>query len=645
MARGKKRTSEKTLLAGSSQESYGSDASINSTNTPTGSSSTYTSPHDELLSEVTSVTQEKFAPADYTQSYEGQVDLTASLLHSHDPNDEIEKHHNDRVGINSMNSTSSTSTDTVSIPVQNIAYAEVTTFMFLLFWILGLVNNFGYVVVFSSVKSITEHFDVKSLAGVIQWANVGLGVGAKLINMTCLLEISFGTRMFFNFLFMLIGGGLTMISMKLEFAIAVVGVIFIGISSAFGESVLLGYFKRYDPKVAGAWSSGTGGAGLFGSLAYVLLKSVYKLDNFTVFSILIPLALVYYIAFLALYLKYDPVSGSNTSALEAEAEKTRLLQEQADEKRREEEYYKNPHNMRNIQQNATYGSEVGVTSPSKYQLFQSQIEEKLAISDDQMSDDENYEKNIGFSSPNLGGMDILPSAPSTPIHTSMPGSTIFPPALSTTTSSAPTSVVPADTPTYVTDENDTNKDVIAGDINDYEYRITLPICTRIRLIMPVIFSTAFQLYLVYFFEYCAYVTFALKANPDSQDSEDFLLKNAYEVLSFCYQLGVLISRSSIQFIQIERIYLLTIGQGLNFCIWFAQAHFHFMPLYVQFAHMVCIGLFAGLMYVNVFHSLLKNQNLSPDRELGVNIVSIFVTFGVISSSLFSLLALNTFLKD
>ncbi len=57
---------------------------------------------------------------------------------------------------------------------------------------------------------------------------------------------------------------------------------------------------------------------------------------------------------------------------------------------------------------------------------------------------------------------------------------------------------------------------------------------------------------VYFFEYAVSVGFAALANPNSQHSSWFR-KNSYEVLAVCYQIGVLISRSSISVVQIRYI--------------------------------------------------------------------------------------------
>jgi hypothetical protein len=47
---------------------------------------------------------------------------------------------------------------------------------------------------------------------------------------------------------------------------------------------------------------------------------------------------------------------------------------------------------------------------------------------------------------------------------------------------------------------------------------------------------------------------------DSVHSPDFFVRNAFVLLAFCYQLGVFISRSSLQVVRIRRVEVLTVIQ-------------------------------------------------------------------------------------
>ena len=50
------------------------------------------------------------------------------------------------------------------------------------------------------------------------------------------------------------------------------------------------------------------------------------------------------------------------------------------------------------------------------------------------------------------------------------------------------------------------------------------------------------------------------------------------------------------------------------------------------------------MYVNVFANLVEDTKMAErDREASINIVSLFVSLGIVTSSLFELLMSNTFL--
>jgi battenin len=88
-------------------------------------------------------------------------------------------------------------------------------------------------------------------------------------------------------------------------------------------------------------------------------------------------------------------------------------------------------------------------------------------------------------------------------------------------------------------------------------------------VLGMVWWRSTQLALVYFFEYVASVGFAAKANPKKEGS-DWWYTNAFEILAFCYQIGVLISRSSISIIKIKRIWIMTFLQGANFALWLFQ---------------------------------------------------------------------------
>lgn len=96
-------------------------------------------------------------------------------------------------------------------------------------------------------------------------------------------------------------------------------------------------------------------------------------------------------------------------------------------------------------------------------------------------------------------------------------------------------------------------------------------CTKLVL------SWGTQLGLVYCFEYIASSGMAAKADDEYDSSDSFAKANAYAILSFCYQLGVLLSRSSLTVVKIRRVEILTILQLINAIFWSFEAYVCLSP--------------------------------------------------------------------
>ena len=69
--------------------------------------------------------------------------------------------------------------------------------------------------------------------------------------------------------------------------------------------------------------------------------------------------------------------------------------------------------------------------------------------------------------------------------------------------------------------------------------------------------------LVFFFEYMCLTSFAdrfvakmLKENPDK--ANEYIYKHGYIIFTFCYQIGVFLSRSSLSLFKIKRVEIMTI---------------------------------------------------------------------------------------
>eukprot|EP00026_Physarum_polycephalum_P009750 Phypoly_transcript_09884.p1 GENE.Phypoly_transcript_09884~~Phypoly_transcript_09884.p1 ORF type:complete len:452 (+),score=46.46 Phypoly_transcript_09884:157-1356(+) len=388
----------------------------------------------------------------------------------------------------------------------SVYWRNVTTF-----WFLGVINNLAYVVVNSAAKSLADGFGQSRMIGLILWCNIAFGIVARFGN-TFLLEGSRdGWRVVVAGYLMVAGLLGVSLSVWIEaWWLCLVSIVVIGTSSSFGESVLLGHMRKYSPDIVSGWSSGTGMAGVAGSLGYLLFIAG-GMTNMGIFAVLAPLGVIYCLLF---FYMLKPPPAPFTDILS------------------------------------------GVSSP------------------------------------------VTVEAPSSPLLEHEPKSR----------------------------------------------------SQRYIHCLKLVWWNAFQLLLVYFFEYVASVGGSASAQPQEYSkSKDWFLRNSYAILAFCYQLGVLISRSSLHLFKVKKVEIITILQGINMIFWVLQAKYLMLQgsaeVWVLFALMVYVGLLGGGSYVNIFYLVLNDPKiLASDRELCVNITAIFVNVGITLSSAFILFMDNTFLK-
>ncbi|CAG9568932.1 conserved hypothetical protein [Leishmania major strain Friedlin] len=134
----------------------------------------------------------------------------------------------------------------------------------------------------------------------------------------------------------------------------------------------------------------------------------------------------------------------------------------------------------------------------------------------------------------------------------------------------------------------------------------------------------FNLAVVYIAEYAAQLMapFSFYCEPEWKDN--FWVKNSYVVCQFCYQLGVLISRSSLLIVKIPYVGVISIIQVVNAVCWIVQARVMYIKSntksrqvglsFILFAWMIFIGLMGGASYVNVLYLILKRSTTLRERE-------------------------------
>ncbi|OHT16853.1 hypothetical protein TRFO_41530 [Tritrichomonas foetus] len=177
--------------------------------------------------------------------------------------------------------------------------------------LIGILNNFPFWVAISSAQNIVTHFSSNGMLGAITWASVLLGMLATSAN-TYLSSrnVSYKFRAIVNGCFMCVG--LVGTAMAPNIYIAIICIIFVGLSSDFGESVMLRYFASCtDNTLLGAWGIGTGISGLLGS-TYSFLGLLFKVPYLMSFLALSPAGIAYPIAFSCLLVQKNQENSENS---------------------------------------------------------------------------------------------------------------------------------------------------------------------------------------------------------------------------------------------------------------------------------------------------------------------------------------------
>ncbi len=150
---------------------------------------------------------------------------------------------------------------------------------------------------------------------------------------------------------------------------------------------------------------------------------------------------------------------------------------------------------------------------------------------------------------------------------------------------------------------------------------------------------------MYYLEYACLVSFADRANPklppEEHEKASKLRQSAVVVLSFTYQIGVFISRSSLPILKIKNITLITVGQIIVYLTFFSVALWKWMSIEHQVILMFVCGLFGGASFVNCYYILMQDKSLDKSiKEVAVGLMGMLNELGIISASLFALIISN-----
>ncbi|XP_022187523.2 battenin isoform X2 [Nilaparvata lugens] len=151
--------------------------------------------------------------------------------------------------------------------------------------------------------------------------------------------------------------------------------------------------------------------------------------------------------------------------------------------------------------------------------------------------------------------------------------------------------------------------------------------------LPKLFKYMVPIGLVYLFEYLINQgLFELLYYKDTFLTHD----EQYRWYQVLYQLGVVISRSSIGLVTINNLSLLAILQGLNLILLFTETIYFFMPhMLLVMLIIVWEGLLGGASYVNTLYKM-NIEVVEDKREFAMGVVTLSDSIGITMAGILSI---------
>lgn len=175
----------------------------------------------------------------------------------------------------------------------------------------------------------------------------------------------------------------------------------------------------------------------------------------------------------------------------------------------------------------------------------------------------------------------------------------------------------------------------ANDLNDDSSSVSwTPFNFKAKLYhLPSLAKYFLPLTLVYFAEYFINMgTFELIYYP-----EITYLDHAaqYRWFQVAYQLGVMVSRSTLDFFVIKRIWTMSLLQTLNLFIFLAHVFrlIHIPNFYILYLLILYEGLLGGFTYINAFFRIKTEIKCSEKQEFSASATTIADSMGIVAAGL------------
>lgn len=170
------------------------------------------------------------------------------------------------------------------------------------FFICGVLNNYSYVVMLSAAEEMLEGY-----AGVVLLFNILPALILKLFAPFFMHVIPYNLRISIVVLFAV--GSFQFVGWFDFIGLKLFGVTLASLSSGLGEITFLAMSSYYHKDVISAWSSGTGGAGIFGALSYLALTAWFGITDFMTLMVITVAPLFMILAAFGIMSGYHSRSG------------------------------------------------------------------------------------------------------------------------------------------------------------------------------------------------------------------------------------------------------------------------------------------------------------------------------------------------
>ena len=121
----------------------------------------------------------------------------------------------------------------------------------------------------------------------------------------------------------------------------------------------------------------------------------------------------------------------------------------------------------------------------------------------------------------------------------------------------------------------------------------------------------------------------------------------FEALLLFFELGIVISNSFLFLIkQMKHLEIFTCLQILNFILWFFESLFGFISnQWLCYIHLFYVGICGGGGNIGFLYNLFNSKKISQRfQELCLNLCEFFMDWGILLSSITSIIFDNTFMK-